>query len=179
MLNKLLLTLSLAGAANAHIAAWGPGMYCNFGKDPASTNQNNNDPIGPLYNLKKEDWWFQHERGCDKVPPKEGEFLELPAGGEFTVELANNRAFTSLSYSGTKTSQWPDGGDHPDDWHGDWDGAECLPGGGWMHAQNESMTAGTGWAISYHPLEETTIDNLVVFSVLHQYVFFEYFFFSR
>lgn len=36
-----------------------------------------------------------------------------PAGGSFTVELAENRAFTTLSYGGSKTSPWGDGQQHP------------------------------------------------------------------
>jgi len=47
---------------------------------------------------------------CDQEPPDEGDILELPAGGEFTVELAHNRAQTFLSYGGQYTSKWPGGG---------------------------------------------------------------------
>ena len=52
------------------------------------------------------------------MPPPPGVFLELPAGGQFTVELANNQAFTTLSYGGSKVSDWPDGSRHPEDWQG-------------------------------------------------------------
>jgi hypothetical protein len=85
---------------HAHIAAFAKGMYCENGTDPSNPNFNSNTPVNPLYNLSMQDFWFQHDRGCDAVPPPPGVFLEVPAGGEFTVELADNQAFTSLSYGG-------------------------------------------------------------------------------
>lgn len=39
-----------------------------------------------------------------------------PAGGNFTVEIAANRAFTTLSYEGRYTSNWGDGQNHPSDY---------------------------------------------------------------
>jgi hypothetical protein len=115
--------------ASAHIASFAPGMYCRNGlKD--EENYNSNLPVNPLYQLSKKDWWFQHDRQCDLNPPPPGEFLKIPSGGQFTVEQANNQAFTTLSYDGSEVSNWPDGARHPADWHGEWDGAECLPGGG-------------------------------------------------
>lgn len=162
-----LFTSLLYGASlvSAHIASFGPGMYCKNGL--TGDNFNNNDVVAPLFQLSKKDFWFQHDRGCDTRPPPKDEFLEIPAGGSFNVQLANNQAFTDLSYGGSMVSDWPDGKDHPEDWHGDWDGAECLPGGGWMHAQNESMTTGTAFAISYeNDVSKVNLENLVVFSVL-------------
>lgn len=35
-----------------------------------------------------------------------------PAGGSFTVEIATNRAFTSLSYDGYYATDWLDGQNH-------------------------------------------------------------------
>ncbi|GME46853.1 uncharacterized protein LTHEOB_8840 [Neofusicoccum parvum] len=143
-------------------------MYCRNGTEDVD-NSNNNLPVGPLYSLSQEQWWFQADRGCDKALPPDGEFLEIPAGGSFTVEIATNRAFTTLSYDGSKTSEWPDGAEHPEDWLGEWDGTECLPDGGFMHTQNQTMAAGTAWAISYESdLAKVTMENLVVFSVLEQ-----------
>ncbi len=116
---------------------------------------------------------MQHDRKCDQFPPDDGDFLELPAGGSFTVEIANNRAFTTLSYDGTKTSEWPDGGNHPEDWHGPPPNG-CLNDnreetGGEFHTHNYSTTAGTAFAISYNSdISQVTLDNLVVFTVLEQ-----------
>ncbi|KAI9731217.1 MAG: hypothetical protein M1834_005410 [Cirrosporium novae-zelandiae] len=165
-MSTLFLTLAFGVLVDAHISAWAKGMYCLGGADPTIDNANTNTAVGPLFDLPQDQWWFQADRGCNKVPPADGDILSIPAGGSFTVELANNRAFTTLSYNGTKTSEWPDGGVHPEDWHETTSG-DCLPDGGWMHAQNESMTQGTAWAISYESeLEKVTMENLVVFSVL-------------
>lgn len=53
---------------------------------------------------------------CDEFPPAEGDFLDLPAGGSFTIEIASNRAKTSLSYNGKYASDWPDGSTYPADY---------------------------------------------------------------
>lgn len=39
-----------------------------------------------------------------------------PAGGQFQVEIASNRAQTTLSYDGQYASDWPDGKNYPDDY---------------------------------------------------------------
>ena len=101
--------LLLPALANAHIASFGPGMYCKGGLT-GENNQNNNLPVAPLYQLTKDKWWFQHDRGCDTAPPPAGEFLDLPVGENFTVEHGNNQAFTMLSYGGKSATDWPDGG---------------------------------------------------------------------
>ncbi|KAF2643637.1 hypothetical protein P280DRAFT_466403 [Massarina eburnea CBS 473.64] len=169
MLHTALLAAALASFASAHTAAWANGMYCRNGNstDPSHSEPNTNLAVSPLYNLTKEDWWFQHDRGCDLAPPPTGEFLQLPANGNFTVELAHNRAFTTLSYDGKLTTAWPDGVQHPEDWnswHGE--GSECLEDGA-LHAFNQSHAAGTAWAISYQSdIKKVNMENLVVFSVL-------------
>jgi hypothetical protein len=173
MLQQTLLTAALLGLASAHICPWVPGMYCKNGADLSVANDpQTNLAVNPLYNHTQEEWWFQHHRGCDSAPPPAGEFLEIPANGEFTVELATNRAFTSLSFNGTQSSDWPDGEDHPEDWDS-WNGSPDSPcvvtksGQGPMHTYNESSSAGTAWAISYESdLSKVTMENLVVFSVL-------------
>lgn len=113
---------------------------------------------------------MQHDRGCDQFPPTNGDSLELPAGGSFTVELAHNRAQTTLSYNGQFTSEWPDGQDHPEDWHSPSPDA-CLDDGA-MHTHNESTAAGTAFAISYNSdISKVTMENLAVFTVLEQYAY--------
>jgi hypothetical protein len=168
MLHVTLLTLGFAALCTAHTAAWAPGMYCRNGTDITKDSPNTNLAVNPLYNLAKQDWWFQHDRGCDKAPPKAGEFLKLPANGKVTVELAHNRAFTTLSYNGEQTSDWPDGKEHPENWNG-WntDGipAVCLKEDGAMHTYNETSAGGTAFAISYKSnLKDVTMENLVVFT---------------
>lgn len=73
------------------------------------TSLNSNAAVAPLYQLKRSEWWMHAVNGCAQDEPAEGAVLELPAGGSFTVEMAHNRAFTTLSYDGNKTTEWPDG----------------------------------------------------------------------
>ncbi|KAH7361844.1 hypothetical protein B0T11DRAFT_351741 [Plectosphaerella cucumerina] len=170
-MKSTILIIGFTVAVEAHVGAFTTGMYCRGGNNPASENRNTNLVVNPLYNLTKSQWWMQADRGCDKVPPPEGEFLDLPAGGSFTAELAINRAFTSLSYDGEFATDWPDGLDHPEDWAGP-DAQSCLMDnpdgeGGALHTKSQEASAGTAWAISYaEDLASVTMENLVVFSVL-------------
>jgi len=163
----LFALLVWSNVADAHTAAFANGMYCRGGNNPGHDDQNTNIAVVPLYNLRRSQWWFQNDRGCDLVPPVAGEFLDLPAGGSFTVELAHNRAQTTLSYNGQFTSQWPDGNEHPEDWRGPGSPPDCIQDDGAMHTNNQSMAAGTAFAISYNSnLNQVTMENLVVFTVL-------------
>jgi hypothetical protein len=160
----------VAGAVEAHVGAFTTGMYCQGGPNATVDDQNTNTVVNPLYQLSQQDWWFQHDRGCDLVPPKPGSFLELPANGDFTVELAHNRAQTTLSYNGQYTSEWPDGQQHPEDWTG-WtgEGEGCIQDDGAMHVQNQTSATGTAFAISYeNDISKVTMENLAVFTVLEQ-----------
>ena len=169
--STLTITLvALAAPTYAHTGAFAPGMYCRNGNVPGEINQNTNTVVNPLYQLSKQNWWFQHDRSCDAFPPPAGEFLELPANGSFTVELAHNRAFTSLSYEGRMVSDWPDGGEHPGDWNG-WtgEGEGCIEEDGALHVQNETSATGTAFAIAYQSdLGKISMEDLTVFSVAEQ-----------
>jgi len=160
--------LALSNVAHGHVAAWGRGMYCFGGPNPGQDNPNTNTAVDPLYRLTRSQWWFQADRGCNRVPD-DPYFLELPAGGHFTVELAHNRGQTTFSHGGSGTSDWPDGRWHPEDWNG-WaqdPGEGCIQDDGAMHTQSQSMAAGTAFAISYESdISRVTMENLVVFSVL-------------
>lgn len=161
--------LTLATVAQAHTVAWTKGMYCFGGPDVSTDDANTNTAVAPLYDLSREDWWFQHDRGCDAAPPADGDILELPAGGSFTVELAHNRAQTTLSYDGKFTSAWPDGNEHPEDWAGPGSPPDCIQDDGAMHTNNQTMAAGTAFAISYQSdMAKVTMENLAVFTVLEQ-----------
>lgn len=160
---------TMIALVQAHTVAWTKGMYCLGGPDPSTDDPNTNTAVAPLYNLTQDNWWFQHDRGCDTAPPKNDDILELPAGGEFTVELAHNRAMTTLSYDGKFTSAWPDGKDHDDNWAGPGSPPDCIQDDGAMHTNNQSMAAGTAFAISYQSnMAKVTMDNLVVFTVQEQ-----------
>ncbi|KAK5998284.1 hypothetical protein PT974_00658 [Cladobotryum mycophilum] len=171
MLTNVVL-LSLAASATAHIASFNKGMYCKGGNDPNVDDQNTNLVVKPLYQLPKSQWWMQADRGCDKAAPAAGEFLEIPSGGTFMTELANNRAFTTLSYNGEKCTKWQDGADRPEPWTGPNGGqGGCLGDnpdkkGGELHTQKQENAAGTAWAISYESdISKVSMENLVVFSV--------------
>lgn len=87
-------------------------MYCLGGPDSSVDDQNANTAVLPPRDLPQSEWWFQADRGCDKAPPAPGVFLELPAGGNFTIELAHNRGQTTLSYGDKYVSAWPDEKQH-------------------------------------------------------------------
>ncbi|KAF8162702.1 hypothetical protein B0H34DRAFT_834971 [Crassisporium funariophilum] len=155
------------GAANAHLAAWHKGMYCINDVNRSRTklphhqgNQGGSDLnsysiVSPLYQLSFNDWWLR------QLSPPDGDFIDLPAGGSFTIEVGSNRAKTSLAYNGRDMSDWPDGETYPEDYNV----PSCIihPN---MHAQNRSMAAGTAFAISYQSdIKQVKPDNLVVFSV--------------
>ncbi|KAJ7352486.1 hypothetical protein DFH08DRAFT_1078162 [Mycena albidolilacea] len=149
--------------ACAHVAAWHKGMYCRNGTTPGFDDQNTNTIANPLFNLKRDDWWFHAVDHCDEFPPADGDFLELPANGDFTVELAVNRAFTTLSYDGVNTGVFLDGQNYTDGLGG----VDCISALN-IHTQNQSMAAGSAFAISYQSeLSAVTPENLVVFTTLY------------
>ncbi|EEB93106.1 hypothetical protein MPER_08285 [Moniliophthora perniciosa FA553] len=161
------LLLSLSLRVYGHVAAWHKGMYCLNGTVPGEDNGNNNNPVVPMF--KKEDWWMHHFDKCDEFPPAPGDFLELPANGNFTVELATNRAFTSLSYDGQKAGTFtgPLRNNLKDSEFGVTKAGEvpkCITDPN----KNETMASGTAFAISYQSdLKKVTPENLVVFTVLY------------
>jgi len=79
----------------------------------------------------------------------------------FTVEIAANRGQTTLSFDGAYTSAWPNGQNYPDNYNV----PTCITTPN-MHTQNQSMAAGTAFAISYQSdISQVTPENLVVFTV--------------
>ncbi|KAG2068216.1 hypothetical protein BDR04DRAFT_1025185 [Suillus decipiens] len=168
---KLLALSSLALLANAHMAAFHKAMYCFNGTAQGQVNYNNDDPVSPLWMLTQSEYWFHHFNQCDEFPPAPGDFLELPAGSSFTVEIAANRGVTSLSFNGQYATEWGDGKNHPDDYSitnlagAPLSDSDCI-GSPNMHTQNQSMAAGTAFAISYQSdISQVTMDNLAVFTV--------------
>ncbi|KAF5317676.1 hypothetical protein D9619_012681 [Psilocybe cf. subviscida] len=145
-------------------------MYCMKGNNPGVDDRNTNAAVQPLYNLTRSDWWLHHINKCDEFPPEPGNFLELPVNGTFTVEHAVNRAFTTTITSNPSIGTYGDGKDHPDfglSRDGKNPGSDCISEPN-MHTQNETMAAGTAFAISYTSnLAEVTPENLVVFTVLY------------
>ncbi|KAI6014656.1 hypothetical protein EDC04DRAFT_2953130 [Pisolithus marmoratus] len=162
MLPLLLSIFALAGFATAHLAAWNPAMYCFNGTTPGQVNYNTNDAVNPLWDLSQSDYC------ATSFLQAPGDVLELPAGQSFTVEIAGNRGVTSFSFNGEFATEWTDGKNHT----GSTDTlTDATYSGGCIvdpniHTQNETMAAGTAFAISYNSeLSQVTLDNLVVFSV--------------
>ncbi|KAI6101922.1 hypothetical protein F5141DRAFT_1218128 [Pisolithus sp. B1] len=173
MLPLLLSILTPAAFANAHLAAWDPSMYCFNGTTPGQVNYNTNDAVNPLWNLAQSDYWFHHVNNasftCDQFPPAPGDFLELPAGGSFTVQIAGNRGDTTFSFNGEYATEWTDGQNHTGSTdtltQATYSSAGCIVDPN-IHTQNETMASGTAFAISYNSeLSQVTLDNLVVFTV--------------
>ncbi|EJD40358.1 hypothetical protein AURDEDRAFT_91054 [Auricularia subglabra TFB-10046 SS5] len=167
-----LLALSALQAVQAHVVAWSKGMYCKNGLSTTDM-PNAQYPVDPLWNLTTANW-FMHG-ACRSYPPPAGEFLSIPANGKFTVELAGNRGFTTLSYGGNKTTAWPDGKVHPANWSTNVtdpnfppSSAGCL-GSPNLHAHGQVDAAGTAFAISYKGagnINAVTIADFTVFTVL-------------
>ncbi|KAJ7063711.1 hypothetical protein C8F01DRAFT_1134056 [Mycena amicta] len=161
MLVRLLTAAALsATVAQAHLAPWVKGMYGLNGVS-GSINYNSDDVVHPLYQLSKSDWWFHGYNNVPNFPPAPGDFLELPAGGSFTVEIASNQGETSLSFGGQYTSEWPDGKTYPEDYNV----PTCITSPN-MHTQNQTRAAGTAFAIAYtSDISKVTPENLAVFTV--------------
>ncbi|KAJ3795973.1 hypothetical protein GGU11DRAFT_727711 [Lentinula aff. detonsa] len=158
----LVAILSAAALVHAHIAAFTKGMWCINGS--TGDNLNSDDPVLPLYQLEFDQWWMHAFNGCNQRPPNPGDFLTLPSGDSVVLELASNQAFTSLSYGGRLTSDWPNGQDYPDNNTN----PSCITAPN-LHTQNQSMAAGTALAISYQSdITKVTPENLAVISVAYQ-----------
>jgi hypothetical protein len=143
----------------AHVGAWAKGMYCINGPQ-TKEDLNSATVVLPLYQLSFEQWWMHSP--CQNFPPPDGEFLDLPAGGSFKVELATNRAMTTLAFDGKYATAWPNGKTLPDDINI----PTCITEPN-LHTQNQSRAAGTAFAISYQSdINAVKPDNLAVFSVL-------------
>jgi len=171
MLSLFIILVSLAGT-NAHLGAVARGMYCQNGTT-GTLNLNSDAFVEPMYQLPFEKWWFHGVNGCDKVPPPDGEFLELPAGGQFIAELVDNQAHSTLSYGGKHATQWVNGATYDESNPYNYKdllrttGSPCISNPN-MHTQNQSRAAGTAFAISYvSDISQVTMDNLVVFSVAY------------
>ncbi|KZV88440.1 hypothetical protein EXIGLDRAFT_678929 [Exidia glandulosa HHB12029] len=163
--------LALAVGSQAHQVAWSKGMYCK------NSNSNVDSPnaagfiIDPLYNLTTTDWFLHGV--CRNFPPPAGEYLNVPANGKFTVEIASNRAFTTMSYNGTKATDWPDGKVHPNNWSTNVSDPNFPPssvgclGSPNIHAHGSVDAAGTAFAISYNNnINTVAMTDFTVFTVL-------------
>ncbi|EJD42536.1 hypothetical protein AURDEDRAFT_27173, partial [Auricularia subglabra TFB-10046 SS5] len=171
-MSAILFVALLVAGVRAHVSAWAKGMYCKNGLSNVD-DPNAATPAHPLWMLPTKDW-FMHG-ACRSFPPPKGEYLNIPANGKFTVEMAGNRGATTLSYNGTKVTDWPDGLEHPPNWSTDIldplfppSRPGCL-GSPNIHAHGRADAAGTVFAITYKGkgnINAVTLKDFTVFSVL-------------
>ncbi|OSD06540.1 hypothetical protein PYCCODRAFT_1422767 [Trametes coccinea BRFM310] len=86
---SLALVAAFASKASAHAAFWDKSMY-GFNVT-AQTFPYDNRPQVPLYNMTFDQWWFH---GHKDYPPNEGDFFELPAGGEVNSIISCDKGAT-------------------------------------------------------------------------------------
>ncbi|CDO75550.1 hypothetical protein BN946_scf184883.g12 [Trametes cinnabarina] len=86
---SLALVVALATSASAHAAFWDKSMY-GFNVT-AQTFSYDNRPQVPLYDMTFDQWWFH---GHKDYPPNEGDFFELPAGGEVNAIISCDKGAT-------------------------------------------------------------------------------------
>jgi hypothetical protein len=163
----LVLLAALPAIVRAHLSAFAKGMYCQNG---LSNNYiyGTAEPALPLFNMTRSQWWMHGK--CINYPPPEGEFLDLPAGGSTTVEIAHNKAFTTMNYDkiGNKTSNWADGLPHPElesSKVANRVTGPCVhvPN---IHTVSQVTAAGTAFAIAYKSdIHQVKLEDLTVFTV--------------
>jgi hypothetical protein len=146
-------TTLLFACASAHIAAYAKGTFCLFGNS-TRPDKNSNIAAQPLIDLKKKDWFMSAISNCDEP----NDFLELPAGGSFTVEMAGNVAHTSFGSKGN--GKFGNGKDTVEK-----NEKGCINNPN-LHTRNEAEATGSSFAISYaKDFKSVSMENLVVFTV--------------
>ncbi|KAF8324378.1 hypothetical protein F5887DRAFT_988426 [Amanita rubescens] len=74
----------------AHQSIWNPAMW-GFNVT-SSTFSYDNRPVVPLMNRTFAEWWFH---GHLDYPPAPGDIIDLPAGQDYTFEIACDKGYTS------------------------------------------------------------------------------------
>ncbi|KZO90691.1 hypothetical protein CALVIDRAFT_542445 [Calocera viscosa TUFC12733] len=150
--------------AAAHLAPWDPSMYgFNWtAHNPGWANPGayDNRPVVPLAGRSYADWWMH---GHQDLPPNEGDYLDLPAGGKFVVQMACDKGATDYYASS-------DGGDIRD---GDWpcpnsDSDE-------FHTKDINDTKGCGFGIAYKSdINNVTEADITIFTVNYTCPWYRY-----
>lgn len=78
----------------SHLSIWTKSM---FGSDP--TNYDSDRAAQPLQDYTFAEWWWHGN--LDKPPPPK-EVFNLPANGKAEIEIASNKAFTSMGRQGLR-----------------------------------------------------------------------------
>ncbi|KZT57666.1 hypothetical protein CALCODRAFT_495905 [Calocera cornea HHB12733] len=154
MIFSTLLAASIAVLpAAAHLAAWHPSMYgFNWTLDASSwTGSYDNRPVAPMYNMPFTEWWMH---GHQNLPPNPGDYLELPAGGKFEVEMACDKSATDY---------WNTSG-QADFRQGNWPcpGASSIE----FHTATINDTKGCAFGIAYKSdIASVTQADITIFTV--------------
>ncbi|CAO3673469.1 unnamed protein product [Umbelopsis ramanniana] len=146
----LTAVLAQCWTLQAHLAVWTPAMY---GQDRA--NPNSNKAVQPLQDYTFKQWWW-HGSMNDK--PDKNAVFHLPAGGKADLEIADNKAFTSMGAHGL----YPNPREAPVPW------TNTDNGWGNMHAVHRQDVAGCALGIAYKDKpEDVKPEDFVIFSVVH------------
>ncbi|KAM0751144.1 hypothetical protein T439DRAFT_301071 [Meredithblackwellia eburnea MCA 4105] len=137
--------LAIAANVTAHMSPYMDSAYGIYGDYPPFM------PIGPSWSF--DDWWFRGA-ATRASPPANGAVSVLPAGGNFTMEIACNIAFTTM-------------GGNPNN------NVACPGNIGAYHSGDPSastvdynLLSGCALAIAdVDDISKVTVDNLAVFSV--------------
>ncbi|KAF8591350.1 hypothetical protein K439DRAFT_1611346 [Ramaria rubella] len=101
-LYTLLSIACLLPSITAHISLWDESMFGRCGDNNQCVNQG--QPAVPLVGLTFDQWWWHNYLD---FPPVNDSVMALPAGGNVTVQLAGNGAFSKLGQY--PNSYWPAG----------------------------------------------------------------------
>ncbi|KAJ3019167.1 hypothetical protein NUW54_g155 [Trametes sanguinea] len=146
---SLALVAAFASKASAHAAFWDKSMY-GFNVT-AQTFPYDNRPQVPLYNMTFDEWWFH---GHKDYPPNDGDFFELPAGGEVNSIISCDKGATPF-YASSPGGDSGYGSDSP------------CPGQPMSeyHTTGIDDVKGCCMAIAYKPdVNDVQPDDFVVFS---------------
>jgi len=153
----LALVIGLFGVAcvQAHMSIYTTSMW---GSEPS--NGNSNWAVNPLQDLSFDDWWM-HGPKSRNDPPSAHAITQIPAGGIIDLEIATNKAFTSMGqglwHSPGKSSRVP-----PNPW--------ANTGSEWpsnLHSPARNDVAGCVLGIAYKSnLNDVKPEDFVIFSVV-------------
>ncbi|EJU04797.1 hypothetical protein DACRYDRAFT_63002 [Dacryopinax primogenitus] len=152
MILSLIIAASLSVLpAAAHLAPFHPSMYgFNWTTLHISTSYDNR-PVAPLMGLTFSEWWMH---GHMDLPPNPGDFLELPAGGNFQVQMACDKSATDY---------WNTSG-QADFRDGEWPcpGASSVE----FHTKDITDTKGCAFGIAYKSdIYSVTPNDITIFTV--------------
>jgi len=148
----------------AHMSVWNPASF-----DRDTKNVNSNDLANPLENMKFNQWWWH---GNLDYPPDKTRYgdkavMNIPANGLFDLDIASNRAFTSIDtgkyFPYVADPSKMDPREAPDPWELSYFGNVSN-----AHAPHRLDVAGCAVGIAYKSdHREVKPNDFVIFTVEH------------